>query len=135
MNEAGKALGSAQSTSGEGYQQRIQMGRHELIADEPEAGGGQDLGPNPFALVLAGLASCTGITLQMYAQRHGWKLGALRVDVRRFLDGEQHRIERVLNFPPHVPSEQRTRLAEIAEKTPVTRALRAGFVITTTVTG
>jgi putative redox protein len=131
MSESNRALGSAHATSGEGYEQLIRLGRHELLADEPEARGGKDKGPNPFSLVLAGLATCTGITLQMYAKRHGWTLGALRVDVKGFVEEEQYRIRRVLTFPAEVPEEQRVRLAEIAEKTPVTRALRSGFAIET----
>jgi putative redox protein len=126
-------LGSAHATSGSGYQQHIRVGRHELISDEPEVRGGKDTGPNPYALVLAGLAACTGITLQMYAERHGWTLGDLRVDVEGFADPVRPRIKRVLRFPVEVPPEQRIRMAEIAEKTPVTRALRSGFAIETTV--
>jgi len=125
-------LGSARATSGPGYQQRIRAGRHELIADEPEIRGGKDTGPDPFSLVLAGLAACTGITLQMFAERHEWTLGDLRVDVEVFADGAQPRIKRVLKFPAEVPQERRVRLAEIAEKTPVTKALRSGFAIETT---
>jgi putative redox protein len=132
VSETNTSLGSAHATGGPGYQQQIRIGRHELIADEPVTRGGADAGPNPFSFVLAGLAACTGITLKMYAERHAWELGGLRVDVALFVEGEQRRIERVLTFPPGVPAEQRARLTEIAEKTPVTRALRSGFTIETT---
>src|SRR5580704_15246853 len=125
-------LGAAHATSELGYQQRIRTGRHDLISDEPEVRGGKDTGPNPFSLVVAGLAACTGITLQMYAERHGWTVVGLRVDVEAFADSGQHRLKRVLRFPAQVPQEQRVRLAEIAERTPVTKALRSGFEIETT---
>jgi putative redox protein len=133
MSEPMHAHASAHLISGEGYEQHIQVGKHGLIADEPPAAGGHDTGPTPFGLVLAGLAGCTGITLRMYAERHGWQIGVLRVDVRLFVEGDQRSIQRVVTFSPEVSAEQRTRLAEIAERTPVTRALRAGLPIETTI--
>ncbi|MDB5448707.1 MAG: osmotically inducible protein, partial [Phenylobacterium sp.] len=54
------------------YRMQLDAGGHRLVADEPAANGGADAGPSPFLMVLAGLAACTGITLRMYAERHGW---------------------------------------------------------------
>jgi len=133
MDPTSTFVASAHLTSGAGYEQRIRAGHHDLVADEPEALGGKDAGPAPFALVLAGLAACTSITLAMYAQRKGWTLGPLHVDLRLFREGDAHRIERTLRFDPAVTAEQRASCAAIAEKTPVTKALRAGFAIATTV--
>jgi putative redox protein len=128
-----KILASAHLASGVRYEQHIRIGNHELVADEPEALGGTDAGPAPFGFVAAGLAACTAITLKMYAQNHGWTLEGLRVDVRIFADEEKRRAERLLTFPRETPPDQRARLAEIAEKTPVTRALRDGLAIETTI--
>jgi putative redox protein len=125
-------LASVHLASESGYSQRIRTGRHELVADEPQALGGHDLGPAPFQLVLSGLAACTAITLVMYAQRKSWPVGPLHIDLRMFEENDTHRIERVIKFDPAATDEQRARLLEVAEKTPVTKALRAGFAITTT---
>jgi putative redox protein len=69
----------------------------------------------------------------MYAQRHGWQLDDLRVDVRTVDTNGERRVERMLTFAREQPREQRARLAEIAEKTPVTLLLRSGIPIDTTV--
>jgi putative redox protein len=111
---------------------QLRAGGHELVADEPPTNGGQDRGPSPFGLLLCGLAACTTMTLRMYAERKGWTLSELGVDVRYDVDGDGHAsIERVITVPAELPSEQRERLAEIAERTPVTIAVRAGTPINT----
>jgi putative redox protein len=113
------------------YQQRIRAGKHVLTSDAPVALGGGDTGPTPFGLLTAALASCTSVTLQMYAARKGWDLGPIRVDVTFIVEGEKQRTERVITFDPKVTAEQRARLAEIAEKTPVTLAYKRGTPIDT----
>jgi putative redox protein len=113
------------------YAQDIQAGRHHMVADEGPSLGGQDAGPAPYAYVLAGLAACTSITLKMYAARKGWQLGKLHVDASFVRTGDEERIERTVRVGPDVTEEQRTRLAEIAEKTPVTKTLRRGTPIVT----
>jgi putative redox protein len=55
----------------------------------------------------------------------------LAIDLRMSQEGELRHIERKISFDPQLSDEQRTRLLEIAEKTPVTMALRAGFTIDT----
>ena len=54
------------------YQVEIEAGGHAILADEPPANGGGGKGPDPFDLVLSGLAACTLITLRMYAERKAW---------------------------------------------------------------
>lgn len=134
MGDTETILAAALLTSGDGYEQHVRVGEHALVADEPEKRGGRDAGPTPFELVLAGLAGCTAITLRMYAKKHTWEIGVLRVEVQLHADGDRRRVERVLRFSAKDTSpEQRTRLAEVAERTPVTRALREGMAITTVV--
>jgi putative redox protein len=112
----------------------LRTGAHHLIADEPAALGGGDTGPTPFGLVMCGLAACTSTTLRMYASRKGWELTAIEVDVRySAVDDEPASIDRTITLPGDLPEEQRARLADIAERTPVTLAVRAGTPITTTV--
>src|SRR6266571_5359954 len=59
----------------------VKLGRHQLTADEPEDAGGDDMGPSPQELLAASLASCTAITIEMYAKRKGWNVDGLEVDV------------------------------------------------------
>jgi putative redox protein len=113
------------------YAQDIQAGKHRLVADEGPSLGGQDAGPNPYSYVIAGLAACSAITLKMYADRKGWQLGALHVDATFVKHGDEERIERVVRLAPGLTDEQRTRLAEIVEKTPVTKTLKRGTPIVT----
>jgi putative redox protein len=126
------ARATLESTAG--YAQKIRAGHHELSADEPLHSGGTDTGPTPYGLVLSGLGACTSITLRMYAERKGWDLGTVQVDLRMFKDAAgAERIERTVRLGnPALTAEQKTRLAEIAEKTPVTRTIKAGAPIATT---
>ena len=114
------------------YRIDLRVGAHQLVADEPGTAGGGDAGPSPFGLLLSALASCTAMTLRMYAARKGWELTTVEVDVRYDVDEEGPRIARTVTVPFDFPAEQRERLADIADRTPVTLAVRAGTPITTT---
>jgi putative redox protein len=107
------------------------MRRHQLLVDEPVAAGGGDGGPSPVELVAAGLAACTAITLRMYAERKGWELGEVKIDCRAWTQDAGYRFERTIRFGAPLSEEQRVRLGEIAEKTPVTKLVRAGAPIAT----
>jgi putative redox protein len=121
------------STAAPPFRVDLRVGPHELVADEPAPGGGGDLGPSPFGLLLSGLAACTAMTLRMYAARKGWELTALEVDVRYDVDdGGRSTIDRTITVPIDLRAEQRARLADVAERTPVTVAVRTGTPINTT---
>jgi putative redox protein len=113
------------------YAAHLRAGHHELVADEGRHGGGGDTGPSPFDLVLSGLGACTAITLRMYAERKQWALTAVTVEMNYFRDDKAFRIERVLRLEGALDADQRARLADIAERTPVTLALKAGAAINT----
>jgi putative redox protein len=120
------------SAAAPAYRVDLHAGTHQLTADEPAAGGGGDAGPTPFGLLLSGLAACTAMTLRMYAERKGWDLTTIEVEVRYDLADDGHAsIDRTITLPADMPVDQRDRLADIAERTPVTRAVRAGTPITT----
>jgi putative redox protein len=127
-----RAIGSTGSST-PAYQVDVRVDAHPLVVDEPADAGGGDIGPSPFGLLASALAACTATTLRMYAERHGWELSTVSVDVRYDVD-DDHRgtIERSITVPPSLSGEQREALASIAERTPVTRAVRAGTPITTT---
>jgi putative redox protein len=129
----GALVASVVVDSAAGYAQTIHAGHHTVQADEPRAAGGTDTGPSPYGLLLSALGACTAITLRMYAGRKGWELGATHVALRIVHEGKGHRIEREIRFGAPLSDEQRERLAEIAEKTPVTRTLRDGVAIATRV--
>jgi putative redox protein len=131
VSDAGPVIASATVTMGETrYAADIRTGEHALVADEPRSGGGGDAGPSPFGLLLSSLGACTAITLRMYAERKGWPLGTIEVQLSYRWHGEAGEIERVLTLGG-LDAAQRARCAEIAEKTPVTRALKRGLTITT----
>lgn len=114
------------------YVQMIHAGKHELLADEHASLGGEDAGPGPFAYLLSGLGACTSITLRMYAERKGWSLGTVTVRLRFLREETGIRIERDVAVGGALNDDQRGRLADICERTPVTLALKSGIEIKTT---
>jgi len=114
------------------YAVDIEVGHHRLVADEPKALGGQDAGPPPFGLLLSALGACTAATLKMYAERKDWPLEALDVDLRYLRsEPDDDRIERSLRIKGPLDQSQRARLADVAERTPVTLAIKNGVAIHT----
>lgn len=124
-------LAAATIESGDGYSTSVNVGRHALTADEPPALGGKDTGPSPYQLVLAGLGACTSITLKMYAQKKGWDLGRVTVRLKIFREEQGERIERVIECSGALSDEQKSKVLEIAGKTPVTKTLLKGARIET----
>ena len=118
-------------STGTNYLHDIRAGHFDLKTDEPRALGGQGAAPAPFDYYLAALASCTAITLRMYAEKKGWNLGEFRAELELTRDDDgKVRIHRVLHSDQPLSNEQWQRLLEIVEKTPVTRAMREGARIT-----
>lgn len=113
------------------YAVRIDASGHAIVADEPRSNGGANVGPAPYDLLLASLAACTTITLRMYADRKEWNVTSISVDLRFVREGKVERIERKIALDGDLSDEQRARIAEIAEKTPVTLSLKNGLAIHT----
>jgi putative redox protein len=132
MSEA-RFVAAAHAQNMAGHQQRLRIGEHLLVADEPRSLGGDDAGPTPFGYLVGGLAACTAITLQAYGEGKGWALGPIHVDVRLHDLGETHRIERTIGVGRPLTHDQRSRLLAIAEKTPLTKLLKRAATIVTTV--
>jgi putative redox protein len=109
-----------------GYAHSLTAGPHTLIADEPEEQGGSDTGPTPGQLLALSLASCTAITIEMYAERKGWHVGDLEVEVEYGSEtGEKHpRFEVLIKLPAELSKKQTERIREIAHKCPVHRKLK-----------
>lgn len=107
------------------FRHSVRVRDHELTIDEGTEAGGEDAGPDPQELLAASLASCTAITLEMYAARKGWEIGDLEVAVE-YTPAERGcptRFELVVRLPEDLPSEQAERLRVIAAKCPVHRTL------------
>jgi putative redox protein len=103
----------------------VTIGSHQLIADEPAENGGDDSGPSPQELLAASLASCTAITIELYADRKGWDVGEVVVDVdyEPAQRGSPTKFTMRLRLPKELPEEQSERLMQIAAKCPVHRTL------------
>jgi putative redox protein len=109
----------------EGYAHDVEIeGGHRLRVDEPAEKGGSDTGPAPTRLLGAGLAGCIAITLEMYAERKGWDLGPVEVDVDVGYDGHvPTSFEVGVKLPVGLEEEQRRRLLVVATRCPVHRVL------------
>jgi putative redox protein len=105
--------------------QDVSIRDHRLTADEPLNHGGEDSGPSPQELLAASLASCTAITMEMYAERKGWDVGEIIVDVdyEPAQRGSPTRFVMNVQVPKELPPDQRDRLLQIAAKCPVHRTL------------
>jgi putative redox protein len=115
------------------YQVDIRVGAHRIVADEPTVLKGGDVGPAPFDLLASALVACTATTLRMYAERHDWELTSIVVDVRYDIDDDKRgTITRRITVPADLPAESLDALTSVAERTPVTLALKAATPISTT---
>jgi putative redox protein len=107
------------------YKHVVQVRQHQLQADEPTEAGGEDTAPSPQELLAVSLASCTAITMEMYAARKGWDVGHVEVAVE-YSPAERGcptKFDLIMRLPDDMPDEQAERLRVIAAKCPVHRAL------------
>jgi putative redox protein len=132
------------STGNGAFEQVMLNGRHALLADEPKAAGGSDIGPGPYEFLLMSLGSCTSMTVQMYAKRKQWPVEQVVVRLRHSKvyaedcencekpSAKIDRIDRAIEFIGPLDAEQRSRLLEIANQCPVHRTLSSRIDIKTT---
>jgi putative redox protein len=107
----------------------VLIGPHSLVSDSPNAAGGDDLGPDPHELLDAALASCTALTLMLYARRKGWHLDGVGAEVSHEESDGVYRMRRDIRLVGKLAPEERARLLEIANKCPVHRTLSARIEI------
>jgi putative redox protein len=114
----------ATATRDAGYRHTVKVRSHELTVDEPRDHGGGDSGPDPQELLAASLASCTAVTMEMYAQRKGWDIGGIEVTAQYTAAerGCPTQFKLVLRFPDNLSDEQVDKLQVIAAKCQVHRA-------------
>ena len=125
------------------FTQLIRVGNHMLRADEPVAAGGQDSGPSPYDLLLAGLGACTAMTLRLYADLKKLPLERVSVELTHekihaqdcaeceTKEGKIDCIERVVQLEGALDADQRAKLLEIANKCPVHRTLHSEVEVRT----
>ena len=129
--------------NGVAFAQEVFAGSHKLAADEPVSAGGTGSGPGPYEFLLTALGACTSITVTMYARRKGWPLSEVTVWLRHSkihaadcedCDSREaiiDQISRDIRFGGPLTAEQRQRLLEIANKSPVHRTLTSKVNIMT----
>ncbi len=127
-------MAQVSSTSLDNYQVLIRSSGHAMIADEPD-GIGDGLGPDPYEILLSALAACITITLKLYAQRKGWDLQNVDVELShdrvhakdcKECEETEGKVERIivrLKIEGDLDDAQRARIREIAHKCPVHRTL------------
>ena len=116
---------TARRISTAAFTHQVDIRQHQLIADEPTEHGGDDEGPSPQELLAASLASCTAVTMEMYAKRKGWELGPIEVECEYATAerGSPTSFSLVLRLPNGCSDDQVQRLGLIAGRCPVHRTL------------
>lgn len=116
----------------EGFAHDVEIeGGHTVVVDEPAEAGGTDTGARPTLLLTASLAACTAVTTEMYAERKGWDLGDVEVEVDVAYSGPVPSAFTVtLRVGAQLTEEQERRLATIAAKCPVHKALAGETPVT-----
>jgi putative redox protein len=107
------------------FRHSVQVRDHQIVVDETTDSGGGDAGPDPQEMLAVSLASCTAITIEMYAVRKGWDIGPVEVDVQYSPAdrGTPTKFDLILRLPDGLSEEQVERLQVIAAKCPVHRTL------------
>ena len=108
---------------------------HRFTADEPKGIGGTGLGPTPYDLLGAALASCTVMTMNFFARRENLPLEQVEVSVQhdrihaddcedcKKTDGKIDRFQRKIEMQGTLNEEQLALLMKIADRCPVHRTL------------
>ncbi|WP_299007823.1 OsmC family protein [uncultured Tenacibaculum sp.] len=120
------------------YLAEAKMRNHFAIIDEPLDKGGDDNAPTPVEYLLTAIGGCVSITLRMYAERKGWDLGKITVNVSQkeqlTPEGIKKSLIEEISFEKEVTEEQRTKLLEIAGKCPVAKMVKGETEINSKIT-
>lgn len=105
------------------YKTTLSTDTHVIIGDEPIDNGGQDVGPGPGDLLRMSLASCTAITLRMYADRKGYDIDQIEVKVNTKEVDNKTIFTRQIVITGHIEDHVRKRMMQIANACPVHKML------------
>ena len=113
------------------YKTEIKTNNHLIIADEPKKVGGQDLGFTPTELLNSSLAACSAITIRMYAERKGWNVQHININVKHKINTSSETItfEKEIEVIGNLDAAQKKRLVEIGEKCPVEKMLKGDIKV------
>jgi putative redox protein len=114
------------------YKTELITDTHTILADEPLDNGGQDTAPSPGDFMRMSLASCTAITLRMYANRKGYDIDRIEVKVHTETIGDKTIFHREVIISDLKDEDIRKRLLQIADKCPVHKMLTNPIEISTT---
>lgn len=119
------------------YKTTITWRKGTFITDEPQKQGGQDLGPDPYSLLLSSLITCTLVTLKMYIEHKGYDISQIEIEANMFHRIENNEIkthiERTIRFEEEPEEDIAAKLLQVAEQCPVSKMLKQGTVVNTTV--
>lgn len=118
----------------EHYRTQLQARTHKIIGDEPADVGGTDLGPRPGDFIRMGLASCTAITLRMYADRKNYDVNKISVTVSNGPMAEKSTYTTAIHVEGNLSGEEKDRLIQIAKRCPVHKILTNPIEIITELT-
>lgn len=105
------------------YRTELIASGKSVIADEPEELGGGDTGPAPGEFLMISLASCTAITLRMYADRKKWDVTKIKVEVASEKVDSKTVFKREILLEGNLEEGSRQRLLQIANSCPVHKTL------------
>ncbi|MCP4336221.1 MAG: OsmC family protein, partial [Gammaproteobacteria bacterium] len=148
---AAKVPGTLHAAEGEvvsrtrldGFRTEVQLGHHKIVADEPLSVGGTDRGPTPYDLLSAALATCTSMTLRMYANHKRLDLESATVRVEHGKihakdcedcesgGGKIDEFRRTVALEGDLTDAERSRMLEIADRCPVHRTLHGEIKVRT----
>lgn len=119
----------------EGLKTDIYSNEHLYHSDEPLEDGGTNSAPTPTQMLMGALGSCIAITMRLYAQRKGWPLDGVEIelDFEKFRAADYpayngdaafvHEISKSIKLIGDLSEEQKARILEIGGKCPVHRLL------------
>ena len=107
---------------------RIAVRGHEVIVDQPIGDGGEDTGPTPTELFVAGLASCIAFYAGRYLRRHGLRADGMGVECDfSFAADRPARVSHIdvnIVLPEAFPAERRPGLVSVVEHCTVHNSIR-----------
>jgi len=106
---------------------------HFLTMDQSVAAGGGDSGATPVEYLLTAIGGCVAMTLRTYAERRGWDIGEITVNVAQHQDESGKYLTEEISFEKEITEAQRKRLLVFAGKCPVAKMIKGETKIVTSI--
>lgn len=113
------------------YKTELQVNNHIIIADEPVEVGGKDLGFTPSELLQSSLASCSAMTIRMYADRKGWDLEKVEIEVgfKRNISTGEVTFKKEIKLFGNLTDDQQEKLLEMGSKCPIEKMIKGTILV------